>query len=950
MGFDGPFSIQFDDEGKPIIGRAELIDTEEIIKQQFIDSLNEHLNETIDNTEGEGDSKNNNMTIIMIFKQLIMKVGTILPAISDETFEKMVRKAIEYIKEYVKTPAEYATYVKKLESEREKVSKRSILQYEKYATDRYIYLCAIILLFELQSNIPGYMIMANMRGKAPTLVGYPYIQPEEGESVDLSTINYFSNIILYSYYTSKKVGQETPIKLLVLPSISKEEQRYQHSKYVEHIEATLKKYTQSIYNSRADVKTAYDQKRIYVHKNKDTSMSFAELIPAFYLPPQSFEIDGAIVPEVGSIYNSNNNNGNNGGNNSGNNSNNNGNNGSVITLDNSGQAGGGSGGGGGNGNGGGGGGGNGNSNGNGNGGGNGITLNNNESFSALITNTANYEVIPQLTPVYNWMRIANKIAKEYVVNSDKLLQLSSCCTIPINFSANFLDEKIKDTVKLEPRVYLPTIVRMLQVHFRPRKHEELTGQIPEQLLYRLFAKYCETGDYHEFAPNYTCYNCGFSLPEHPSLVSMGKTKEEIQETTGKIKEEVSKIVPEINMPHYLKLLDKIHINSEIKITNPILPVNNLPELFKELAKLNIFDGWNEKMMELSSSFTGDISRLTRENISGIINDIANTSKEYKYSILKTLVESGENKSDIGLIKGIMTTKLEEKNKISWLLFFNILSAYFIVPMNRIQSGFTGKSLNLSDKLIKELSEIHGEQLRNLISTDMAFFTGTGTGTGGVTPTTIMKNTFAKYKISQFITGAQLALKLKNLIRPTMLPGGGLITQYLQLYIIYGLLSNMLDSNNVFSTGVSSTDLTSGKKMLCFIVKSCFYDFNNKYIDISDEKVKYIVQSIAEKEKRNEIKRIRDMTTEEKMADKEQRALGIGYYARMTGVWRYDADYYDREQGKGLHDAHEGSTQFESFGRGKPAITRGTGIYDQFSGGGGAGDGGYDITDSSRADE
>jgi hypothetical protein len=40
------------------------------------------------------------------------------------------------------------------------------------------------------------------------------------------------------------------------------------------------------------------------------------------------------------------------------------------------------------------------------------------------------------------MRIANKIAKDYIVNNGKLLLETSCCTTPINFSANFLDEKI----------------------------------------------------------------------------------------------------------------------------------------------------------------------------------------------------------------------------------------------------------------------------------------------------------------------------------------------------------------------------------------------------------------------------------------------------------------------------------------------------------------------------
>jgi len=409
----------------------------------------------------------------------------------------------------------------------------------------------------------------------------------------------------------------------------------------------------------------------------------------------------------------------------------------------------------------------------------------------------------------------------------------------------------------------------------------------------------------------------------------------------------------------MKLLDKIHTNDEIIINTPVLPINNLPELFNKISALNVFAGWKEDMENLAKEFTGPISRLTPDNIRGIIGDIANKSNVYKNAILSSLASSLQG-DIVRTIQDIMSKKLENSNKISWQMFFNILSTYFIIPMNRIKSGYTGKSLNLSEKLIKELSAIHGDQLRDLIQGDMTFFKS---GVDGYTPTLIMNNTFAKYKITHFLENASRILDIKNDIRPTMLPGGAIITKYLQSYILYGLLSDLVNSNNIGDSVVPviGTDLISGKHMMNFIIKSCMYDFLNKYIDISDEHVKYIVQSITEKEKRKEIARIREMTTEQKMADKEQRKLGVGYYGVGSEIWKYNADHFDKEQSKGLHDSHEGSTEFHSFGKdvrnqdmfigGRGiAIARGTGLYDGIDGNRGAGDGGYDVRDASRADE
>jgi hypothetical protein len=161
--------LEYDDEGKPMIGRAILVDKDALEQEKLQNALgvpirgNEENDETIDNI---GKSKKiifskDELPLKDIIKEISVRVGIALP---DDGYRRVIDRVVKWINNLT-DKTKYAEFKKK---------NPALMEYDMFLAIQTVCSCAAFLLIEIQMHIPSYIVRYTLQlCKNPGFDGWP---------------------------------------------------------------------------------------------------------------------------------------------------------------------------------------------------------------------------------------------------------------------------------------------------------------------------------------------------------------------------------------------------------------------------------------------------------------------------------------------------------------------------------------------------------------------------------------------------------------------------------------------------------------------------------------------------------------------------------------------------------------------------------------------------------
>lgn len=243
IGFDT--HIEYDDNGKPMMGRSVLVDKDQVTQEEIDDALRDPLDEKKDLDFGSPE----NNEYYKIIREIVERVGVFL---EKDTYAKIIKR-MALLLEKLKGKATPELFTKNL-----------------------VCSAGYLLLTEIQTNIPGYIPKYSFHGCVPAFRGIPI---EEGNSGVKYISCVISNINIDSYPWNKTKFLQTKLD-------------DRKNNVLKVIETIHKYYTQYDTTIRDDI---HKKKEYILQKGaKAISEKFtSEIIPDSFLPKQT-----RVTPEV----------------------------------------------------------------------------------------------------------------------------------------------------------------------------------------------------------------------------------------------------------------------------------------------------------------------------------------------------------------------------------------------------------------------------------------------------------------------------------------------------------------------------------------------------------------------------------------------------------------------------------------------------------------------------
>jgi len=180
-------SIEYDDEGKPMSGRSELVDQDEIDREELELLLGPRI-EKVQEIDFESNIKTE---CYKIAKVICNRIGI---SMDGNAYRQLVDRSDSTIQQELLDENTYKTLGRKE-------------AYPRYVTGNKITIIAAYILIEIQSKIPNYTIDYVLEGCKPGFSGYPLVEDSNPESEDVSIgINYIICALasFYPTFTSEK--------------------------------------------------------------------------------------------------------------------------------------------------------------------------------------------------------------------------------------------------------------------------------------------------------------------------------------------------------------------------------------------------------------------------------------------------------------------------------------------------------------------------------------------------------------------------------------------------------------------------------------------------------------------------------------------------------------------------------------------------------------------------
>ena len=355
-----------------------------------------------------------------------------------------------------------------------------------------------------------------------------------------------------------------------------------------------------------------------------------------------------------------------------------------------------------------------------------------------------------------WIRQAHMYAKN-TASLTKGLPFSetTCCMATIQTPGTFWQTVADQMPFIGKRLLTPNQQgNFLLTEFVPRASATDVVEPNKNLYYRIFLKYCFQGEKmgHIHAPGVTnrCKWCGFQFPTHPSVMD--------SDTEGKTALSSHNI--ETGLDEFTALLDKIHtVNNVVSIgentVSPLQEVMNelgtiVPPLFmnEEGVWKRIVAETSKRLHELPPDASVDLIAEAQEIIS-------NSTNQARQTLMNCFNTSG-NVNIYEIIENIVS--------LPWANFFQVVQTYFIVPFQRLLVNFPQDSLYIPMELRKVLSDIHSNEIAELIlKPDMAILKD-------VTEMNKPSHAVAREQLEQFINQLSVIAPFKHKIRASMVKG------------------------------------------------------------------------------------------------------------------------------------------------------------------------------------
>ena len=495
-----------------------------------------------------------------------------------------------------------------------------------------------------------------------------------------------------------------------------------------------------------------------------------------------------------------------------------------------------------------------------------------------------------------WILQAHRYGKDNgTYLKENLVAEATCCVTPIQNPAFFWKDKKESmaaiSVKMHPR---GPVGSHLAIPFTPRKAEVLEGVISPEIMYKIFLNVCYDGPRKGLphTPGYTneCSSCGFVYAESPygllpfpPLSVDSKTQKELTKaynenvtaiiTKGKVALDTQGI--EVTQETFEEVVDASHKAFHVEPNVLKTPVAGM-KLFEKFRTMNPepFVGWKD-------AITITIEALSKLSEKDDPIDAYGSISNLAVDIL------GECKSRLGDINAGTLQRILEGNPIQCI---EAIRTYFLVPFQRLVSGFHTKSLRVqkSYKLglgteldINRILDSHLEYMAMLAKRASGF--------------TLHK---MKWAHGRFVDALTI---LKSSIRSSYIPGGAVGLPFIITALIGGIIVEFMNPNVVppdLNEEAAST-IDTGARAPIQIVDVCLQKMRLEATNFSDEQIREMITRRDTIEKMSFIKRFDDLTPEAKAVEKMKKKLGLGDWAvgGTNVIYAYNPEQYERERGQ-----------------------------------------------------
>jgi hypothetical protein len=483
-----------------------------------------------------------------------------------------------------------------------------------------------------------------------------------------------------------------------------------------------------------------------------------------------------------------------------------------------------------------------------------------------------------------WIRQAHLLAKETVsiIKGSPLLE-TTCCINNILLPGDFWN-KFRDMLpELGKRKLVPNQQgQFLMTEFIPREDSGIVAEPDKELYYRLFLKYCfegpRKGYLHEPGLTNRCMWCGFQFPTNPRIMDIDKE--------GKMALTSQEKEIKTNTEDFNGLLDQIHIVNRVESVEKdrLLSVEQVMREFGEIEPEPI-DGWADIINRTTSEFLKLTGNIDRSEIALAAGPISEATLKYEMIIDNNLKR----------YKPI----LDDIIKLPWDNFFQVLQNYFILPFQRILTGYVKESIFIPRESKRELAESHIEDIETFLKMNMNAYQGTKKNP--VLSINDPRMSLAKGKITYFVNQMSSILDYKYKLRPIILPGREYTLDYIKSGLLYGPLGGLIDSSKIpDGLELRSSIKEIGDESMIFILRNIMFyleKYKSESLSYDDEKIRELIAIREEKERVQVIKEFDVLTPEERAVELMNKKLGLGKWAvgGTKAIWAYDKDNYDKER-------------------------------------------------------
>ena len=266
-------------------------------------------------------------------------------------------------------------------------------------------------------------------------------------------------------------------------------------------------------------------------------------------------------------------------------------------------------------------------------------------------------------------------------------------------------KKVKEVLpELSKRQLIPNQQgQFLVTQFNPREDSGIVAETDKELYYRLFLKYCfegpRKGNHHEPGLTNRCMWCGFQFTTNPKIMDMDKE--------GKLALTSQENEIKTNTEDFNGLLDQIHIINRVDPIE-IQRLSTIEEIMDEFGRIEPapIDNWSEIIHSTTVEFLKLTGNIDRADIAVAAGPLSQATQSYEIMV----------ENNIKKYKKIVDSII----KLPWDNFFQVIQNYFIVPFQRILSGYIKESIFIPRENMKELSENHIEDINKFLKINLNY--------------------------------------------------------------------------------------------------------------------------------------------------------------------------------------------------------------------------------------